>query len=67
VITAPLSRGSLGFSRASLEDAVKANIQATVEQIKSRSTLLSEAIQSKSASLASAYFDIDLGTVELLR
>jgi carbonic anhydrase len=50
-----------------LEDAVKANIQATVEQIKSRSTLLSKAIQSKSVSLASAYFDIDLGTVELLR
>lgn len=50
-----------------LEDAVKANIQATVEQIKSRSTLLSEAIQNKSVSLASAYFDIDLGTVELLR
>jgi carbonic anhydrase len=50
-----------------LEDAVKANIQATVEQIKSRSTLLSEAFQSKSVSLASAYFDIDLGTVELLR
>jgi len=71
-ITSPLLRSLVDQIRSNveatnnLEQAVKANIQASVEQIKSRSALLSEAIQNKRIAIRPVYFDINLGTVRLL-
>ena len=71
-ITSPLLRSLVDQIRSNVkatnnpEQAVKANIQASVEQIKSRSALLSEAIQNKRATIRPVYFDINLGTVRLL-
>jgi carbonic anhydrase len=71
-ITSPLLRSLVDQIRSNvettnnLEQAIKANVKASAEQINSRSALLSEAIQNKRVAIRPAYFDIDLGTVRLL-
>lgn len=70
-ISSPLLRSLIDQIRSNiqvktnLEQAVQANIKATVEQIRSRSAPLSDAIKNESTIIKPAYFDINTGMIRL--